>query len=918
MKTKIIFSLGKIFELISKPFNNLRLKHKLTAGFAVIILLFIMVAGFSVSDMKKMNGNSNAVYNESLIPIQLLSDLQSNVEYERRESIKMIIEQDKAKEHLGNIMDMISEDKGILSGYSKIKQSDNSKDVYDDFVKAYNSYSKSAGKLINENSNSDIIKSEVKSMDSYGNQVIEKLDTIINIYKNEASYQNKQNGIIYKNIISKVIYILVFTILFSIFIVYSVVSLINNNILKLKKSADAISIGDVNIDIEKTDRKDEIGELINAFAAMIENIKQETLITNSIASGDFDAYIHIKSEKDVLGIGLSSTISTIKTIEADISNVIENVENGNTKDRINLDSYEGGWKELADRINKLIDTFMAPLNLTADYIEKISTGNIPEEITENYKGDFNKIKNSLNNCIHVLNGLISETVELTESVQEGKLSIRGNVDNYSGDWGKLLGEINNLIGAFKLPIDYAAQYLSSLGRGEVPGEVSESFKGEFKIITENLGLVRNSFLELFNQTNELAKHAKEGNLSYRADTSKLNGAYLEIVNGINQTLHEIISPVQETSKVLEEISKGNLNSKVIGEYDGDFAILKISVNDTVTALRDMIDDIKNVLIEISKGNLRVDIDKDYNGDFREISDSFKVIVEFLNDTLKNIETVSRQVASGSRQVSDSSEALSNGASMQAGSIEEITAAITEITVQTEGNAASASKAHNMTLEAKKNIEAGKIQMMDMLNAMEDISKSSNTIEKIIKLIDEIAFQTNILSLNAAVEAARAGQNGKGFAVVAEEVRFLAKKVADAVNETSFLINESAGKVKIGRNIASVTSETLYKIAKEVEKITNLAGTIKNSSNEQAIGIVQINQALEEVSKVTQANTASSEESAAAARELSNQANVLIKKINLFKVKEEIKKDINLEDEKIIKIIKLINKGKMNKETAADF
>ncbi|MFA6939407.1 MAG: methyl-accepting chemotaxis protein, partial [Clostridiaceae bacterium] len=844
--------------------------------------------------------------------IQLLSDLQSNVEYERRESMKMIIEQDKAKEHLGNIMDMISEDRGILSGYSKIKQSGNSKDVYDDFVKAYNSYSKSAGKLINETNNWNIVKSEVKSMDSYGNQVIEKLDTIINIYKNEASYQNKQTGIIYKNIISKVIYILVFTILFSIIIVYSLVSLINKNILKLKKSAEAISIGDVNIDIEKTDRKDEIGELINAFAAMAENIKQETLITNSIANGDFDAYIQIKSDKDVLGIGLSSTISTIKTIDADISNVIENVENGNTKDRINLDSYEGGWKELADRINKLIDTFMAPLNLTADYIEKISTGNIPGEITENYKGDFNKIKNSLNNCIHVLNGLISETVELTESVQEGKLSIRGNVDNYSGDWGKLLGEINNLIGAFKLPIDYAAQYLSSLGRGEVPGKVSESFKGEFKIITENLGFVRNSFLELFNQTNELAKQAKEGNLSYRADTSNLNGAYLEIVNGINQTLHEIISPVQETSKVLDEISKGNLNSKVMGEYDGDFAILKISVNDTVAALRDMIDDIKNVLIEISKGNLRVDIDKDYNGNFREISDSFKIIVEFLNDTLKNIETVSRQVASGSRQVSDSSEALSNGASMQASSIEEITAAITEITVQTEENAASASKAHNMTLAAKKNIEAGKIQMMDMLNAMEDISKSSNTIEKIIKLIDEIAFQTNILSLNAAVEAARAGQNGKGFAVVAEEVRFLAKKVADAVSETSVLINESAGKVKIGRNIASDTSQTLFKITKDVEKIIDLAGTIKNSSNEQAIGIVQINQALEEVSKVTQANTASSEESAAAARELSNQANVLSKKINLFKVKE------NLDDEKIIKIIELINKGKMNKETAADF
>ncbi|MDV3429281.1 MAG: methyl-accepting chemotaxis protein [Bacillota bacterium] len=882
MKFKIILSVKNIFKLISKPFNNLKIKYKLIIGFTVIISLFIMAAYLTVSDMKKMNENSNAVYNESLIPIQLLSNLQSNVEYERRESIKMIIEKDKAEEHLKNVTDMISEDKGILSTYSEIAQSGQSKTAYEDFEKAYNSYSKSAINLIDEK-NFEKIKKEVESIDLKGNEVITKLNTIIYIYKNEAVFQNKQNGTIFKSIISKVVYILIFTILFSILIVFSLVVLINNSILKVKNAAEAIAIGDVNIDMEKTERKDEIGELINAFASMTENIKQETLITKGIAKGDFDADINIKSDKDVLGIALSSTISTIKTIDADIIKVIENIENGNTSERINLEAYEGGWRELAERTNKLIDTFMAPINLTSDYIEKISSGNIPGEITEIYKGDFNKIKNNLNNCIYVLSGLISETMALTKSVQQGKLGIRGSVENYSGDWGRLVSEINNLIGAFKLPIDYAAQYLAFLGRGEDPGEVSDSFSGEFKVITENLGFVRNSFLELFTQTTELTKKAKEGSLSYRADTSNLNGAYLEIINGINQTLYEIIRPIEETSKVLEEVSKGNLNSKVMGEYNGDFAILKVSVNETVTSLKKMIVDIKSVLSEISKGNLRIAINEEYDGDFKEISDSFKTIVEFLNDTLRNIETACQQGAAGSIQVSDSSAALSEGASIQAGSIEEITASITEITAQIEENAVSASKANDMTLEAKKDLEESKTQMEDMMNAMEDISRSSLNIGKIIKLIDEIAFQTKMLSLNAAVEAARAGQNGKGFAVVAEEVRLLAQRSADAVNETSALIKESASKVEIGRKLASDTSKTLYKIAEEVSDITDLVGTITNSSKEQASGITQINEAIEEVSKVTQANTATSEESAAASRELSNLANLLSEKVSLFKL-----------------------------------
>ncbi len=214
-----------------------------------------------------------------------------------------------------------------------------------------------------------------------------------------------------------------------------------------------------------------------------------------------------------------------------------------------------------------------------------------------------------------------------------------------------------------------------------------------------------------------------------------------------------------------------------------------------------------------------------------------------------------QVASGANLVSDSSLTLSQGATHQASTVQQLTASLEQISTQTHLNAQNADMANELAKSAKVNASDGNVQMKEMLKAMEDISVSSSNISRIIKVIDDIAFQTNILALNAAVEAARAGQHGKGFAVVAEEVRNLPANRRTPARETTEMIENSIGKVEAGTRIATRRPKTLDEIVSKVDARADLISSIAAASVEQAQGIEQINLGISQVSQVIQTNAA---------------------------------------------------------------
>ena len=340
----------------------------------------------------------------------------------------------------------------------------------------------------------------------------------------------------------------------------------------------------------------------------------------------------------------------------------------------------------------------------------------------------------------------------------------------------------------------------------------------------------------------------------------------------------ITVPVRKLSLAAKQLAVGDVDVDCEKIYDDDLGELM----DEFAIMADAIKEQAKIADLISQGDLTIEVSP--RGDKDVLGQSFRKLLNDQNITLSNIKESGSQIAIGSDQVAHASQALAQGSTEQASALEQVTASMDEVTQRTKNNATEAGEANTLVNNIKEKAAEGNGQMKSMIEAMDSINESSETISKIIKTIDDISFNTSILALNAAVEAARAGEAGKGFAVVAEEVRNLAAKSASAAGETAEIIEDSIHKVANGTKIAEETAKSLDEIVKSIDEIVGLISNIAVSSNDQSTAIFQIDQAISQVSTVVQTNAATSEQCAAASEELSNQAVTLKNLISQYKLR----------------------------------
>lgn len=645
-----------------------------------------------------------------------------------------------------------------------------------------------------------------------------------------------------------------------------------------------------------------------------------SLSEGQIICNESDELNQFDPESPIISIGLSLAL-----LFNEIKRVSESIEKGDYSAKCSEEQLSQDFKEIIININRIIDALKEKIEFYEAVFDVIP---FPIHVMNNDM-KWLYMNKGLEQALHE-SGFIAERGKyvgmdccnannpvcntdecgIRQSVEKGinestfmlagqyvKLQISYLLDKSGNQIGyvEVCTDITDVVKVneyIRVEVDRFERNLLRLAEGNLDFDLNivesekhtEKINGQFLKIKQSLMRVKESMGGLISEVSMITSSAIEGKLEARADETKFNGAWQDLIIGMNNILREIEMPIVEIKRTIDEMSHGNLNVRVTGMYKGEFERLKNTLNSTSCYLNTIVNDISMRLKHLADGNLDLDRADEYQGDFLAISHALNTIVESLNKVIMDIRDGAEQVTSDLSQISVSTQSQAQGVTEQASSIEELTASISEIADQTKQTALNANNAKEVTKAVMDNAEKGNRQMIQMQKSMTAINQSSAGISKIIKVIDDIAFQTNILALNAAVEAARAGQHGRGFAVVAEEVRTLAARSSEAAKQTTVLIEGSITKAQEGTKIADDTAVALNDIVGGIEKVTVLVSNIANATNEQATAISQFNTGIDQVAQVIQQNSATAEESAAASHELFGQAERLKQSISQFKLK----------------------------------
>ena len=347
-----------------------------------------------------------------------------------------------------------------------------------------------------------------------------------------------------------------------------------------------------------------------------------------------------------------------------------------------------------------------------------------------------------------------------------------------------------------------------------------------------------------------------------------------------------VEPAHKIRDAANELLNGNLKATISYESDDEMGEMAESLRQALKILDSYVEEISMILAKMADGDLRQDFRQitDFRGDFITIKESFVWILKRFNYTLGQISATSGEVEGGSNELAHTSDDLAVGTGEQASAVEELTATVNVVTGMSEASARDTEKAYQTVLQAVEEARNEQKQMQELQREMEQIKNISNEISNIITTIEEIASQTNLLSLNASIEAARAGEAGKGFAVVANEIGNLANNCAQAAVNTRDLIEKTIKEIDDGNRTTRDAVEAFEEIIQGMQQIAELAKNSSQTTTEQAQALSQIEDGIEQIALVTQQNAASSEETSAISEQLAAKAvelDELVKRFQLF-------------------------------------
>ena len=594
--------------------NSLRLKTRLLGGFLIVAIIAAVIGTVGIWNLKKLDNADTLLYEKMTVPIEQLGIIADSFQRMRANLLEMTIADNAAaiKDMEKRVEDRRKEISDMASKVEPTMLTDEGRKAFSEFKAASKSFDSAATKyeaLMDAGNKAEAIALWKGVMEVERKAFQDSIGALLASKVKNAKMTSDENTSMANGAITIMFICMVIGVLLAIFI-----GLILNSSVQKQLGWEPDLVAD---------------------------------IARKIAAGNLAIEMDTKGkDSNSIIIAMEKMVAAIKSLIADAGMLAKAAVDGKLATRADATKHQGEYRKIVEGVNQTLDSVIGPLNVAAEYVDRISKGDIPPKISDSYNGDFNEIKNNLNQCIEAVNLLVTDAGVLSKAAVEGKLATRADASKHQGDFRKIVQGVDDCLDAVIGPLNVAAEYVDRISKGDIPPKITDSYNGDFNELKNNLNQCIDAVNALVVDAGVLSKAAIEGKLATRADASKHQGDFRKIVQGVDDCLDAVIGPLNVAAEYVDRISKGDIPPKISDSYNGDFNEIKNNLNQCIDAVNRLVTDAGVLATAAVEGKLatRADASK-HSGDFRKIvqgvDDCLDAVIGPLNVAAEYVDRISK-------------------------------------------------------------------------------------------------------------------------------------------------------------------------------------------------------------------------------------------------------------------------------------